>query len=459
MSATTELSAAKAARSGLSAKTVVIIAMIIIISMHVLIVVNTLRINRTGQTVSTTMQSNFAYSQTVKEFNSTANSFTDLARAYVSTGAESYIASYLHAMEVQQAQDASVRQMLTEQSPYAYDELLSAMRFSVERIDMECRAMRLAAEAYGVDLAQYSFLAEAELTEEEKALPTAEKQRYAALLLVSSEYLRAKGETNERISRAVQTAGEETARSIARQTAVLERYRALQWVMTIVIIAVLTIMCVLLFVFLLIPLEKCMEIAKRGEPIPTGMGFAELRRLAAFYNEQQGHRKTLDDYQRRQSRTDELTGLPNRLAFQDQVSRLSREKPHAAVAAFSIDVNGLKAANDLNGVSFGDELLRSCAACVQSSFGGTEDRCCFRFGGDEFAAFWVGAAEEEIAPALDTFQKKLRAFNISVSVGHAFAGDLGATTLEALFEQADRNMYAEKEERRRPDDGSGARGE
>ncbi len=146
----TERAASKKERPGFSAKTVIIPAMIIIMSMHVLIVVNTLRINRSGQSVSETVQSNFAYSQAVKELSSTANSFTDLARAYISTGAESYLVSYLHTIETAEEQNAGVKQMLMDRSPYAYAEIVSAVRFSEMRIEMECRALRLAAEGYGV---------------------------------------------------------------------------------------------------------------------------------------------------------------------------------------------------------------------------------------------------------------------------------------------------------------------
>ena len=445
----TERAASKKERPGFSAKTVIIPAMIIIMSMHVLIVVNTLRINRSGQSVSETVQSNFAYSQAVKELSSTANSFTDLARAYISTGAESYLVSYLHTIETAEEQNAGVKQMLMDRSPYAYAEIVSAVRFSEMRIEMECRALRLAAEGYGVDLARYPRLADAELTEEEKALGAAEKQRAAALLLISTEYLQTRGETNERISRAAQLAGEETARSIGQQTATLEKYRALQWVMTLVVISVLVLMCALLFLLLLNPLKKSANRVQKGEELPTDKGFSELRSFAASYNELLRHRKTLEDYLRKQSRTDALTGLPNRLAFQDYVSHLSWEKPRSSVTAFSLDVDGLKKANDEHGHAYGDELLRNCGACIQSAFGGEGERHCFRFGGDEFAAFWVDAPKEEIASALEKFRGLQRAFRISISVGYAFAESLSATTVEELFEQADKNMYEAKAERHR----------
>ena len=89
-------------------------------------------------------------------------------------------------------------------------------------------------------------------------------------------------------------------------------------------------------------------------------------------------------------------------------------------------------------------LLRSCAACIQETLGGEENRQCFRFGGDEFAAFWVDVPASEVDAALRRFAEAQTARKISVSVGHAHSDDLSETTAEELFERADKVMYEEK---------------
>ena len=437
---------------GLSAKTILIPAMVVVLSMHVLIVFNTLRINRAGQRVSQTMEANFNYAQTVNAFGGISDALTDLARSFVSTGNVSYLRAYREMVEQERQRNVDAAPRLEAQSEAGYELLMEAVGAAQERMLLDYHAMHLASEYYCTNIDAWPELTEDELTPWEDLLGSSEKRDFAARLFSDMEYLSLKSEAVEKCGLAIQIAGEETARSIGRQTVTLEGYRTLQWVLTLVIIVLLAMLCILLFVLLLNPLQKGAELVQKGSYVPSDRGLSELRHLAVSYNDLLQHRRMLEDYLRKQSRTDALTGLPNRLAFQDYISRLGWEKSQSSVTIFSLDVNGLKEANDLHGHAFGDELLRSAAACIRAAFGGGSGRECFRFGGDEFAAFWIDVPQEEIATALERFREKQEELKVSVSVGYDRAAKLSETTVEELFERADKSMYEEKAEYHRRKD-------
>lgn len=87
---------------------------------------------------------------------------------------------------------------------------------------------------------------------------------------------------------------------------------------------------------------------------------------------------------RREARTDELTGLPNRRAFIEFLNE--RVDGGAQCAIFVMDLDGFKEVNDSLGHHAGDQLLRTVGmrlSRVVSEWRGTNRL--FRLGGDEFA--------------------------------------------------------------------------
>ncbi len=82
--------------------------------------------------------------------------------------------------------------------------------------------------------------------------------------------------------------------------------------------------------------------------------------------------------------TDHVTGLPNRRAVMEELSRrlARREREHGALLIAFIDLDGFKTINDLHGHEAGDMLLAEVArALTQTS---RADDYCARLGGDEF---------------------------------------------------------------------------
>jgi len=85
------------------------------------------------------------------------------------------------------------------------------------------------------------------------------------------------------------------------------------------------------------------------------------------------------------ARTDWLSGLPNRAAFDEFLSEaIGRNMQNDRKLALAyIDLNGFKSVNDTFGHSAGDEILRTVASRLRENFRATDFIA--RIGGDEFA--------------------------------------------------------------------------
>ena len=82
---------------------------------------------------------------------------------------------------------------------------------------------------------------------------------------------------------------------------------------------------------------------------------------------------------------DQLTGLPNRRAYEDYFERLWAQATTeaAALALIVIDVDHFKVMNDVRGHTYGDEVLRRVGALIPQALRSTADFAA-RFGGEEF---------------------------------------------------------------------------
>lgn len=432
-------------RRAISAKGVIIPSIVVILIFNLLIIYITFIINRFGKEISTMMQSNFVFSEMSGSYSQGVDSLVELAGKYVSTLDEDVLKEYLSRYH-QVIEDGNA--LSGEFARLKYDEACEQMKASIAyeagRNDTEHHALRLCAGAANLDLSAYPELQEYALTPQEEQLSPALQHDAAMELISSRSYQAARGNIQRSLSMAVHFAADRTAAEIERKNRILANYRVIQWILMGLGILILIAMSVLLFVRLLIPLEKSVEIVQRGDEIPVNKGFAELQRLAASYDELLHYRNKLENNLRTLSMTDGLTGLPNRMAFEDYVNQLKNDTDIESMTVFSMDVNFLKETNDRKGHLYGDRLLRDAAVCILTAFGDSTGKNCFRFGGDEFAAFWINEPEEKIGPALAQFKLEQEKREVSISVGYARSADIGATSVKELFEKADRFMYSEK---------------
>jgi diguanylate cyclase (GGDEF)-like protein len=149
--------------------------------------------------------------------------------------------------------------------------------------------------------------------------------------------------------------------------------------------------------------------------------------------------------------TDELTELPNRRAFVQEVAReLARSRRTGqAFALCLLDIDHFKAVNDTLGHDVGDELLRRVALLMRRHL--READLCARVGGEEFAIFLADISPEVTEQRMQSLLNTLRAGcfigerSVTASLGVAHSNDVGRdVAFEALYQAADRALYAAK---------------
>jgi len=162
-------------------------------------------------------------------------------------------------------------------------------------------------------------------------------------------------------------------------------------------------------------------------------------------------RKQAEEALIKTARYDTLTGLPNRLMFQDYfarcLSRVARNAQHLGL--LFLDLDGFKAVNDTLGHLAGDQLLQSVAQrlvkCVRAA------DLVSRFGGDEFVivledcdpGFLTTLADRILCEVGLPFILRGETVRITASVGIALQPECGADA-QTLIQKADAAMYGVK---------------
>lgn len=208
----------------------------------------------------------------------------------------------------------------------------------------------------------------------------------------------------------------------------------------------LSLYAIMLLVVIGIAIQEALPGDNRTSYISLALGAALM-----FIHYSEYSQLALDDTvseQQAQIDTDVLTGLFSRNAYSRTLKRLDEAGPLPKdLAAFTIDINGLKAVNDSLGHEAGDELIRGAAACIVNAFG--TGRSCYRTGGDEFVVLTPMSREEagDAIKALDQETRRWRGDKVkslSVSAGFALSQDFDELTSEALVRESDKAMYKAK---------------
>jgi diguanylate cyclase (GGDEF)-like protein len=95
------------------------------------------------------------------------------------------------------------------------------------------------------------------------------------------------------------------------------------------------------------------------------------------------------------ARTDDLTGLPNRRAWEEELPRelLRSQRASRPLCVAMIDLDHFKEFNDERGHQAGDRFLKQAAAAWDEELRGTDFLA--RYGGEEFALALPGCTPEE----------------------------------------------------------------
>lgn len=146
------------------------------------------------------------------------------------------------------------------------------------------------------------------------------------------------------------------------------------------------------------------------------------------------------------SNTDELTKCFNRRAYDSDMEKLDLNTEWVYI---SLDLNGLKKANDTLGHSAGDELICAAANCMKFAFASYGK--IYRIGGDEFVAL-IQESVSNIDSILQVFDTTIRDWHgkysnsISVSYGVVKSSEQDFDSIHSVSKLADERMYKSKSE-------------
>ena len=198
--------------------------------------------------------------------------------------------------------------------------------------------------------------------------------------------------------------------------------------------------------------------AKDGKRIPISLSISVMRNED---DEPQGiiyigrditERKREEELIKHMATHDSLTGLPNRVMFNDRFALVMAQarRNQQKIALMFLDLDQFKDINDTLGHEAGDRLLKKVADHLSQLLRKSDTIA--RMGGDEFVILLPGITRMEdvdkvAKKILNMFQKSFmlerHKFNITVSIGIAIYPD-DAEDADTLLKKADIAMYKAK---------------
>ena len=152
-----------------------------------------------------------------------------------------------------------------------------------------------------------------------------------------------------------------------------------------------------------------------------------------------------------EARTDALTGLPNRRAFDDELIRRVAEsqRKQTTFCLMMLDIDRFKSLNDRYGHPAGDCVLRRLAKILRNTF--REMDMVARFGGEEFAVILPSTSAEDgkltaqrvgATVASSEFRSRQDLLRVTLSIGLAAVRTDDSPA--SLLQRADKALYASK---------------
>ncbi|WP_409522661.1 sensor domain-containing diguanylate cyclase [Nitrincola sp. MINF-07-Sa-05] len=163
------------------------------------------------------------------------------------------------------------------------------------------------------------------------------------------------------------------------------------------------------------------------------------------------HIKARIEEEQRQARTDVLTGLPNRLAYIDQVkAELARTARYGAPFSFCVaDIDHFKPVNDQYGHPAGDKLLSLLSKTLRRELRETDFVA--RIGGEEFAFIFTNTQLEQAKQVAEKLREAVQAspFHfqgtpITITMSFGLVEVSGGESADELYARADRLLYQAK---------------
>lgn len=178
---------------------------------------------------------------------------------------------------------------------------------------------------------------------------------------------------------------------------------------------------------------------------------AMSERMKDMESETEELRSRIDD-ERSQAKTDSLTGIPNRLAWEErleqEIARWKRFETPLVLVMW--DVDHFKSINDRFGHKAGDKVLRTIAHVLADNVRETDFVA--RYGGEEFVQLMTGSSLEDCMPVVDKLRAAIestgfhfREERVTITASCGVTAYRDSDTPDQCFERADKALYRAKD--------------
>ena len=396
---------------------------------------------------------NYVFAQRdVQEFKTSLDFLTEQARQFVLTMDAGYIKAYFNSESALDRYDECLRSLkirfgnMDTQATLILSEMLP---YIAPLSDREIHSMRLIASVLHVSendmppiLRGYS------LTAEEEAMSETEKEDSAYFLIFSHEYTELRYFVDEKLSKATNQIFSYTHQRQLSSRIFFHKAMANQLTCSALLVALLSLSFFFISVLILRPIRFFVANIREEKPLDSKvLAGAELKYLASTYNNMYEMNRTVKKELQRQASYDAVSGLLNRVAFEQMCAYYKGVEN--SVALLIIDVDNFKHINDSYGHEIGDIALRHVSDLLKSVVG--ENDRAFRIGGDEFAIIMVDYKESDerfiehkFVEINMTLQHPISVEfpRLSVSVGVSFS-ERGYSS--EMYSNADKALYRTKE--------------
>ena len=190
---------------------------------------------------------------------------TEQIRSFVITGEKEYLDNYFEEANVTKRRENALSELeLRHGSSNAFKNLSDAMEESMELMESECYAARLAVDAYGYDLADFPpEIQSVKLEEWTDTLTPDEKKSEAEKLLFGSEYQRRKDAISSYMQNCLEELDAEIEIEQTEATSRLDQQLLIEHILTVLLIVVLLGSILIPLLFFILPLQKRTKNANR----------------------------------------------------------------------------------------------------------------------------------------------------------------------------------------------------
>lgn len=185
---------------------------------------------------------------------------------------------------------------------------------------------------------------------------------------------------------------------------------------------------------------------------------AQMRDMTERLRDMEGESAKLRERiqeQRTQAFTDALTGIPNRLAYQERIAlEYARWKRFNTPLVLLVwDVDHFKSVNDKYGHKAGDKVLKVIAETLNGQIRETDFLA--RYGGEEFVLVMTGTRQpvildvaNKLRQAIETCGFHFRGETVNITISCGIAEFQEGDAIDAVFERADAALYRAKDQGR-----------